>query len=315
MYGQTMRWKIPGRQRKILAFSDLHFCDKVAGRRTKVILSILKRVCQTEGIDYIFFLGDLINSLDVLNDTVLRAKLREFLEALAEIAPLIIVTGNHDLSYYTAGATKGIMFPDQWYRWVSTLMYNERIHVLDAALGNERMIFDDGVMRVLGMHLPDVCYPTTVCQGRDSVKAFREYAEQVLPELTKVKDREYYLLLHNPQFLEDVDLDPQIAVLAGHMHNGLVPPVLDEVTRFTGRGIVGPGYYDRKGRKHSYVPFSKGARYYPRMGRPWLTLNACTHLPPESWLWNFDWIFPATSYVVITGDGPEMEWSSRYFWC
>lgn len=315
MYGQEMRWNLPGRRRRILAFSDLHFCDKVVGRRAELILTTLKRICQEEKIDYIFFLGDLINSLDVLSDTMLRMELKLFLDELATMAPVIMVTGNHDVSYYTAGATKGLMFPEQWYWWAQVLVQNERIHILDARLGSNYAVFDDGVMRVLGMSLPDVCYPTTVDNGQYSVDVFRRYAEQILPELTKVDDREYYLLLHNPQFLAQVKLGKRIAVLAGHMHNGLVPPVVDELTRFTSRGVVVPGYYNRKGRKMSYVPFGVGARYCPNEKRPWLTLNSCIHMPPESWLWKLDGFFPALSYAIISGDEPKLKFSSKYFRC
>lgn len=308
MYGQEVRWDFPGKRQKVLAFTDLHFCDKIAGHRASVILKTLRRVCRAEGIQYIFFLGDLINSLDVLNDTVLRARLKYFLDELSKLATVIIVTGNHDVSYYNNGATRGQMHPEQWYRWAQVLMQNERIRVLDEAL------YDDGVIRVLGMSLPEVCYPTVVNKSQDPVKAFRAQARRMLPELTKVKNREYYLLLHNPQFLSKIELDPQIAVLAGHMHNGLVPPVVDELTRFSQRGLVGPGYYSSKGRKMSYVPLANGARYHPRTDQPWLTLNSCTHMPPESWLWIFDWIFPALSYAVISGNAPQMKFASKYFW-
>ncbi len=315
MYGQEMRWNLPGRKRKILAFTDLHFCDEVAGRRAELILQTLKQVCRREQIDYIFFLGDLINSLEVLEDAALEVALRKFLDELAEVAPLMIVTGNHDVSSYADGATKGKMYPERWHQWARELMQNERIRVLDAALGAENAVFDDGVMRVLGMSLPGVCYPAVVDRMQSSAEAFRQYAEKMLPELTKVKGREYYLLLHNPQFLSEIELDKQIVVLAGHMHNGLVLPFVDELTRFTSRGIVTPGYHNRKGCKKGYVPFGTGARYRPKEKRPWLTLNSCTHLPPKSWLWKFDGMFPAVSYAVITGDGPEFKFSSKYFWC
>ncbi len=315
MYRQEMRWNLPGRTRRILAFSDLHFCDKVVGRRAELILTTLERICQEEKIDYIFFLGDLINSLDVLSDTMLRMELKLFLDELAAVAPVIMVTGNHDVSYYTAGATKGRMVPEQWYRWARVLMQNERIHVLDVRFGKSHAVFDDGVMRVLGMSLPEMCYPTTVSNGRGSAEAFREYAEKVLPELIKVPGREYYLLLHNPQFLAHVKLDKRVAVLAGHMHNGLVPPVVDELMRFTSRGVVAPGYYNRKGRKMSYVPFGVGARYRPNEKRPWLTLNSCIHMPPESWLWKLDGFFPALSYAIISGDESKLKFSSKYFRC
>lgn len=307
MYGQEMRWNLPGRQRKILAFTDLHFCARIDRERAGVILKVLKQVCRAQKVDYIFFLGDLIDSLEVLHDTILRARLRRFLDKLAESAPVIVMTGNHDLSYYTAGATRGIMVPENWWRWAQNLLQNERVLVLNDT------VFDDGVMRVLGMGLPEVCYPTTVEIGCDSAQMFRKHAREVLPELTKVEGREYYLLLHNPQFLSKITLDPRVAVLAGHMHNGLVPPVVDELTGFSDRGIVGPGYYNRLGRKMSYVPLARGARYRPSIERPWLTLNSVAHLPPESWLWRLDGIFPAVSYAIISGNESEMKFSSKYF--
>ncbi len=313
MYGQEMRWVFPGRKRRILALTDLHFCANNVGPRVDLMLRRLRAVCEAEQIDYIFGLGDLINSLEVLHDEAVRQEVERFLQALAELAPVIMVTGNHDITYYNLGPHRGVMRAAEWHDWWRSLMENPRIILLDEALGTGRSIFDDGVTRVLGMALPEKCYATVSKREPASAGTFLRYAKQVLPELTRVKDREYYLLLHAPQFLHQLELDPRVVVLAGHMHNGMVPPLLDGLTRFSDRGLVGPGYYNQRGRKVRLIPFASGARYRPRTERPWLALNSCAHLPAESWLRVLDMVYPQLSYVVITDDGRDFELASRYF--
>lgn len=309
MYGQEMRWHLTGRKKKIVAFSDLHFCAEMADRRADYILRQLTRVCRRENIDYILFLGDLIDSLEVLENANLRRRLESFLKELAKFAPLIMVTGNHDVNYYAdhrpiAGTDAKI-----WWSWTKELSRNARITVLDDA----DPVFDDGVVRILGLTLPRVCYATpTNGEIVVSAEVFREYVEKMLPQLMLVPEREYYLMVHTPQFLEEIELDTQIAVLAGHMHNGLVPPGVDGLTRFTDRGLVGPGYYTEK-RLQEFIPLARAARYRPTAGRPWLTLNSCSHLPRDNWMWYFDWIFPAVSYAIIDGEEAARKFTVRYF--
>lgn len=275
-YGQEVRWVIPGRKRRVLALTDLHFCSRNVGCKVDMILERLCEFCRAEQIEYIFVLGDSINSLEVLQDERVRAGVERFLQDLAELAPVLMITGNHDITYYDLGPHRG-------------------------------------VMRVLGMSLPEKCYTMVSKREQASAKTFQEYARRVLPELTRVKDREYYLLVHTPQFLNQVELDPRIVVLAGHMHNGMLPPLLDGITRFSDRGLVGPGYYNQRGRKVRLIPFASGARYRPRPERSWLAVNSCAHWPAESWLRVLDGFYPQLSYVVIE-DGLKMSVTSQYFW-
>lgn len=309
-----MCWNIPGQKKRILAFSDLHFCKESMNRQSGYVLENLRRACREKKVDYIFFLGDLIHSLTVLMDVKVREKLEDFLDDLSCEAPIFIITGNHDVCDYSDGPSHGAVRRAEWYSWLQGVVAkNERIHVLDENFVRGGGIFDDGKIRVLGMSLPDSCYVTVDDNGRASAEVFREYAERILPELTKVDEREYYLLVHTPQFLSEIEIDPRIVVLSGHMHNGLVPPLLDELTRFSHRGVVGPGYRIKHGRLIGYFPFARSARYRPRPDRMWLTVNSCMHLPPVSWLGKLDGIFPACSYVVITGDGKDFGLTGRYF--
>jgi len=314
MYGREMRWDFPGRRRRVLALTDLHFCRKLNDRRINFILERLGKVCQVEKVDYIFCLGDLINSLDVLKDNEVRLRLEDFLSKLTKMAPMIMITGNHDISYYDLGPNRCVIRRSEWYAWVKQLMQNNsRIRVLDENLGDGAEIFDDGEMRVLGLSLPETCYVTKEKREKPSAVIFQHYVEQVLPELVQVPEREYYLLTHTPQFLSEIELDPKIVVLAGHMHNGMVPPILDGLTRFSHRGIVGPGYYTRSGRKTKFIPLASGSRYRPQPDRPWLTLDSSAHLPPESRLWILDGIYPALSYVIISDEGSQMKLSNKCF--
>ena len=313
MYGQEMRWQIPGRKRKLLAFADLHFCETLRGKRIDYIERCLTQATKREQVDYMVFLGDLIDAVDVLDDRRLKEELEGFLKRLAKLTPLLIVSGNHDISHYGEQKIVDQAGKDKWWGWLKDLSRrNQRIYAFLEGETEQEMIYDDGVMRVLGLNLPETCYPTDLDEEAVSAEEFRKYAETRLSQLMAVPEREYYLLTHNPQFLSTVRLDSKIAVLTGHMHNGLIPPVVDELLRFTHRGLIGPGYHDSRGQKWEYIPLAKAARYRPTLRRPWLTLNSCAHLPRDNWMWKWDKVFPAVSYAIVEG-GEKLRFRVRYF--
>ena len=80
---------------------------------------------------------------------------------------------------------------------------------------------------------------------------FAENAEAQLEDLTKTLvnlpeppvDKLKFALIHAPTYLQTPDIEfllqPFDYILSGHMHNGIVPPVLDEFWR-NQKGIISP---------------------------------------------------------------------------
>ena len=77
---------------KILILSDLHFSYKVKDKKLSLIISEVERV----QADYILFVGDLVDSLDMISDENEMNRFIQFFHKLSSVSKLIISLGNHD---------------------------------------------------------------------------------------------------------------------------------------------------------------------------------------------------------------------------
>ena len=314
MLSHTVTIKFPTRRRRILAFSDLQYDLDFKPQQLDRLSHCLRSEIAKSHIDYVFFLGDLVNSLHVLEDEVAYAKLLNFLRQIAQTAPLIIVLGNHDEYYYRSN--KYLERPDLYHKLHNDLQSIVDVHVLGTDQEIDSPIFDDGAIRVLGLSLPRACYykqGTTRETHRKGQLAFDRLIGQYLPQLTSVQDRDRYVLMHSPTYLSPCLLNQDFLVLAGHMHNGVVPPILDELTRFTHRGLVGPGLCRTGLRDHQFELFPRYARLQPTLQRPWHTVQPSTYFGSGIFkLLNV--FYPKVSYSIIIDDPsiPKLKVSASY---
>lgn len=72
--------------------SDLHFSYTVDDAKLKTILKEFESIKS----DYILFAGDLIDSVDMIDDLKERKRLLKCLEELGNIAKTLIGLGSHD---------------------------------------------------------------------------------------------------------------------------------------------------------------------------------------------------------------------------
>lgn len=286
-----------GRRSGILAFTDLHFNRLTSQAKLDKMLELFAEVVKRENLHYIFFAGDLLENLNVLDDTNLRQKLCEFLKNLGEILPMIMVLGNHDQSTYRGKAA--FLDLDKYNQLRQALRKVPNLYLL----GDDEPIFDDGKIRVLGVDLPPEAYHFANYSSNQAAEvAFQEKMLRLFPQLKAVPEREYYILLHSVRFLRSVEIDPDVVVLSGHMHSGLVPPGLDKVLKFNTRGLVGPGFQKKPGRKPHYEWFPWNARLRPKAGRMWITLTPVRYLPEDRLVSKVARFYPEISYTVIKGE-------------
>ena len=176
---------LTGERRPVLAFTDLHFSKDFGEKRLEKILEIFREVIQQEKIEYVCFLGVLVDSLVVLEDADLWQKLYTFLRSLGENLPVIMVLGNHDASRYEG--RKALLDGRGMEDLRSEL---EKIPGM-TVLGGEKEIFDDGKVRMLGIDLPNEDYHYANFRSeKTAAEAFREKMRESLPKLVTEGVRE-----------------------------------------------------------------------------------------------------------------------------
>lgn len=299
---------LTGERRPVLAFTDLHFSKNFGTGRLTKILEIFQEAIQREKVEYACFLGDLVDSLVVMDSEDLRQELYEFLRSLSESLPVIMVLGNHDWSRYEGKAALIDEEGARKMRWQLNLIPNVYL------LGGEDEVFDDGKVRMVGVDLPAECYHFTNFRSeRSAVEKFREKMVESLPKLEVEDVREKYLLMHSSRFLREVKIPKDVVVLSGHMHDGVVPPVLDKVTKFSGRGIIGPGFSRKNGKTVNYEILPWNARLRPRNGRMWMSLRPVNYLPRDRKIGRLNRMFPEISYTVIKGGAEKVRIAEKAY--
>lgn len=202
---------------KVAHISDIHYTKNFSLSLQRNIIRNIKEFIP----DYICITGDIVDSINVIDDKEISKNLLIFLEALASISKVFIVLGNHDLDNN---------LDIYMNKWKELLKNEENIYLLD----NEK--YSDFRVNVIGITLPHNYY---------SMKPY-ENPRILTGELNKytLDDKYSILLIHSPRkvftkdvinnkLFEHIDL-----ILSGHTHNGLVPKFLN---KFPGsRGLIGP---------------------------------------------------------------------------
>ena len=228
-------YKPEQKEQKILAISDVHFCRDVAKNLERMAAKI-----EQEQPNLITISGDLLDNLDTVASTADRAELKAWLERLGKVAPVCLCLGNHDFFYKPEGFKSAISKDhgygerrdDELYAEINAI---DNIHLLD----ND--VYEDERNFIVGLTLPSEYY-----RGQEDENVLHTALETIKPlldQLPKKSKQTKILLVHSPVFLNRAAIKKQIAdfdfVLTGHMHNGIVPPLLQEVWRGH-NGIVTP---------------------------------------------------------------------------
>lgn len=221
----------------ISMLSDFHFNENT---KTRSIIKLLDKI-EKEQPNYIFLLGDIINDGKNVNNIFRNVSF--YLNLMGTIAPVYMVYGNHDLMIRDNNGWDEYINDD----YVSMLNSVENLKVLD----NESVLLDENI-GLVGIRLPFSYYQT---YSEDSNKCLEIMNDKVNNHLLDGIDNESYniFLTHTPNnffdkkiYLEilkmirenigkDINFD---LLLAGHLHNGLIPVYLDKIIPGN-RGLVG----------------------------------------------------------------------------
>jgi len=270
---------------KLLVFSDIHFSGNKDIKKLEKVLEKIK----TYSIDYICIPGDTVDDANINCDYLIK-----WFSKLALVAPVIISLGNHDIrvkykeckSYYDN-------------------IFWDRVEKLDNVylLNNNCKSFKD--VYFYGFTQSFNYYYEYMNENKEIMKSeMKEYGVCV-----RIPNKLSVLLMHSPICIGDKKINKELSkydiVLSGHMHNGVVPPIFDELFN-NNRGIIAP----------NKRVFPKYARGIIKKDNITVISGGITKISNSAgkvlkWL---DIFFPISiNYIEIKKEKVDFEKSIRYY--
>jgi len=213
---------------KIALLSDIHYYPKF---NLKTFTRLLNQINNNKP-DYITIVGDLLDSSDITYLTPLIT----FIKSIAQLAPVIIVLGNHDEK---AG------YMHHWHYQKNTMLIKELKSLKNVYLLEDSIYHDQkNNLTFYGFNLSYHYYE----EVDESYQAFCQEISNLKTTLSK--ESYNVLLLHTPVNIYTYllnnphhNLNKTDLILSGHMHNGGLPfwilHILNKIFK-TNRSLVAP---------------------------------------------------------------------------
>lgn len=215
---------------KIATISDIHYSQLV----TPKVLAIIFGKLASLNPDYITIAGDLLDSIDVLQEEELRSNILKFIQSLSTIAPVIISYGNHDFSSKKDG---------KWVFGWNGSFWGEvasipNVTIVDNSIYQDDKIFISGYTQPFDFYFDD---------KRESLPVMLEELKSLKDDLLKpIVSLPRICMIHSPYRLTEPMISKYFKnydlFLCGHMHEGMVPPILDDVIR-SNYGLIAPSKF------------------------------------------------------------------------
>ena len=224
---------------RVISLSDFHFGRKMKIQKIEKVLHLI----DTLKPDYIFWLGDNLDTTNVLEHDEKKQEFLNLCKTSGQLAPTMISLADHDRRLQLENE----MIEDDQTEFWNQVSNIPNVHVLD------NCIYEDEYIYVVGYTLPGYYYHRKYLLPQDSSceKNRKDEDVNVLLE-DMVKHRKLLecsnhkvneLLFHSPLRLDNIEVQKNLQgfdhIYSGHMHEGLTPPVLDELVPKT-FGMVSP---------------------------------------------------------------------------
>lgn len=270
---------------KLLVFSDIHFSGNHDIKKLEKLIEKVK----TYEIDYICIPGDIIDVPNINCDYMVK-----FFTKLGNIAPVMLSLGNHDIRIKYQ-EYKSYFDNDFWDK-ISKI---DNVYLLNNICKSFKDVYFYGFTQSFNY------YYEYKNENKDLMKKeMKEYGVcDRLPNKLNV------LLMHSPILISERTIKKELSkydiVLSGHMHNGVVPPILDELFD-NNRGIVSP----------NKKIFPKNARGIIKDNNITVISSGVTKISNSAtkalkWL---DIFFPiGINYIEISKEKVEFKKSVKYY--
>ena len=218
---------------KIIVISDIHFSYRITNKKLNKILEHIKK----EKPDYIFVAGDIVDSLDMIVKEEEKNRLINFMKDVATIAKTIMILGNHDI--YRSVKNKNLVEHENYYTDLS--------NIENAVLLRDSYYEDNNIL-VYGLFQEYEYYKE---HNKEDLDVFVKEVDKIK---TKKSNKLKFILIHSPNYL--INKSSYITTkkkmqhiydklsyfdyfITGHMHNGCVPPIINELIKGN-KGIISP---------------------------------------------------------------------------
>lgn len=211
-------------------FGDLHVDENFDFSK----LDKIEESLDSSDTDYVMFTGDMIDYTNFLYSNIdVMKKLLKWIRKIASKYKMIIGFGNHDTFKKTNEGWK----EDYCINFINELSNIDGVNLLGFD-----PCYEDDKISVVSPFIPFNYYENESRKEDksvliDTLKEFKNVIESMPADKLK------FLILHSPVF---VDCEEALGfikyfdfVLSGHMHNGVVPPILDNIVK-NNRGIISP---------------------------------------------------------------------------
>ena len=199
---------------------DIHYNETTSAKK----LEYIKYAIEDAHPDYIFITGDLLDKPKITKNKEKIKLLVSWLNSLGNIAKVFISLGNHDI----------ILEED--YKFLNKLNDINNIYVL-----NNQSYEDENVF-ISGFTLPTNYYYNI--EKHEDENALLETLQNNFNLVTNLPKKKYKVaLIHSPILLSEKKVIEKLKeydlVLSGHMHNGLIPRILDKIIK-NNYGLISP---------------------------------------------------------------------------
>ena len=199
---------------------DIHYNETTSTKK----LEYIKYAIEDAHPDYIFITGDLLDRPKITKNKEKIKLLVSWLNSLGNIAKVFISLGNHDI----------ILEED--YKFFNKLNDINNIYVLNNQSYEDKNIF------ISGFTLPTNYYYNI--EKHEDENALLETLQNNFNLVTNLPKKKYKVaLIHSPILLSEKKVVEKSKeydlILSGHMHNGLIPRILDKIIK-NNYGLISP---------------------------------------------------------------------------
>lgn len=199
---------------------DIHYNETTSTKK----LEYIKYAIEDAHPDYIFITGDLLDRPKITKNKEKIKLLVSWLNSLGNIAKVFISLGNHDI----------ILEED--YKFFNKLNDINNIYVLNNQSYEDENIF------ISGFTLPTNYYYNI--EKHEDENALLETLQNNFNLVTNLPKKKYKVaLIHSPILLSEKKVIEKLKeydlILSGHMHNGLIPRILDKIIK-NNYGLISP---------------------------------------------------------------------------
>lgn len=218
---------------KISLIADLHFSHLISATK----LEKIKEKIYSFEPDYICMAGDILDCVNILEGKEYLKQIKKWLIDIS-LKPTIISLGNHDFFIQVPKQNKN-------HGWDWSYHYpKEFIDEMNSSSDNlnilKNEVYKDNNIIISGYTQP---YQDCYYDSKENEKILNTYLEEQ-KKLTNINSNlPMIAMVHDPSYLPQPEIASYFChydfIFSGHMHNGVVPPILDEIWK-SNVGIIQP---------------------------------------------------------------------------